>query len=162
MVYIGFSKNKSLLSRLLCFFTKAECSHCFFVFDLYGQGWVLQADWDGIVIDSLAKFQKRDDVVALAAVPELDDQDLAAAMQYLGDGYDYMGLLGGIFPLIGRWFKKKWNNPWSNSKALFCSEFVVAVLQNARFPGAEDLVPDQTTPQMLKDFLTEHYLNQEE
>lgn len=161
MIHVGFSTTNQLISRIIRWFTKATVSHCFFVFDLFGKGWVLQSDFFGVVILPLEKFQKSNTIIALAPIPELGEDDLARAMQELGGAYDFGGLLGGIFPIIGSWFKRKWKNPWENPSALFCSEFIVVSLQEASFPGADQLVASETTPEDLKDFLTAHYASQE-
>ena len=161
MVHIGFSTTNQLISRIIRFFTGSKVSHCFMLFELFEQAWVLEAGFFGISLKPLKKFQKSDTVVALVPVP-LAEEDVARAMQALGEKYDFGGLLGSIFPLIGKWFKQKWKNPWNNSKALFCSEFCLKSLQEAGFPGADQLDPASTTPQDLLDFLTAHYLNQGE
>jgi hypothetical protein len=161
VIYVGFSTTNQLISRIIRWFTKATTSHCFFVFDLFGKAWILQSDFFGVVVLPAEKFLKSNTLVAMAPIPELGEQDLARAMEHLGGAYDFGGLLGGIWPVIGRWFKKKWSNPWENPKALFCSEFVVTSLQMSGFPGADKLVASETTPEDLKHFLTEHYLNQE-
>lgn len=153
MIYIGFSTTNSLLSKIIRRFTKAEVSHTFFVFELYGRSWMLGSDWGGVVIEPMRKFVAKNTIKMLAPVPELHDEHMAMAMESLGDKYDYTGLLGGIFPMIGRLFRQKWNNPWNNSQALFCSELVAQVLRAADFPGSETLVPSETTPQDLKDLL---------
>jgi hypothetical protein len=74
-------------------------------------------------------------------------------MTSLGENYDFGGLIGGIFPQIGKWFKQKWKNPWANPKALICSEFITLTLQQSGFKGTEELDPTSITPEELKDFL---------
>lgn len=154
MIQVGFSTTHMYLSRIIRFFTKSECSHAFFVFDLFGKAWVLEAGFFGVTLLALEKFQKTNTVIALVPI-EATESDLEAAMEELGDRYDFGGLLGSFFVIVGRWFKKKWKNPWDAPKALFCSEFVVKALQANGYPGAENLVAADTTPQDLLDFLTE-------
>jgi hypothetical protein len=162
MNYVGFSTTNGLLSRLLRWITRAEVSHSFLVVELYGKAWYVGAEAQGVVMMPMEKYVKKNTIKALCEVPELNDEDLAVVMGHLGEAYDYGGLLGGIFPQIGRWFKQKWKNPWANPKALICSEFVTLALQEAGLSGAEKLDPPSVTPQDLLGFLTEHYLNQEE
>lgn len=160
MVYVGFSTTNAILSRFIRWVTKSEVSHTFLVFDLYGRAWVLEAGFFGVTMLPVDKFQKDNIIKTMAAIPEIGDEHIAKAMDDLGDRYDFGGLLGSAVVIVGRWFKRKWKNPWQDSKAMFCSEFVVTILQEAHFPDAELLEPSETTPQDLQDFLTRYYLNQ--
>lgn len=161
MNYVGFSTTNKIISRLIRWITKAQVSHTFLIVELYGKPWVVGAEFQGLMMMSVEKFQKDNMIKAVCRVPELTDEHLAVVMQDLGEAYDFGGLVGGIIPQIGRWFKQKWKNPWANSKAMICSEFVCLALQEAGLEGAETLDPTAVTPQELKDFLTEHNLNRE-
>lgn len=161
MNYVGFSTTNGLVSRLVRWFTKANVSHAFLIVELYGKGWYVGAEATGIVMMPIEKFQKNNMIKAVCKVPEMTDEDLSVVMESLGESYDYAGLLGGIFPQIGRWFKQKWKNPWANKKAMICSEFVTLALQEAEVKGAEDLDPTAVTPQDLKEFLLKHNLSKE-
>ena len=122
----------------------------------FGQKWLLEAQWNGVVVGSMKKFEKDNTVIELIPVPELTDADLAEALQEAGDAYDYGGLFGVVLTLIGKRLKKKWKNPWNNTKAVFCSELLVLALQKAKFPGIESLTASETTPEDLLNFLQEH------
>lgn len=153
MNYVGFSTTDKLISRLIRWVTKAQVSHTFLIVELYGKLWVVGAEFNGMTMMSVEKFQKNNMIKAVCEVPELTDVHVGKAMESLGVAYDFGGLLGGIFPQIGRWFKRKWKNPWNDQKALFCSEFLVLALQEAGLKGSEDLDPGAATPQDLLDFL---------
>ena len=161
MVYVGFSTTDSIVSKIIRWFTKSEVSHAFFVIDLLGRAWVLESGFHGVTLSPAEKFTAKNTIKYLAQVHELDEPDVATVMNDLGENYDFGGLFGSAFVVIGRWFKQKWRNPWADPKAMFCSEFVVKSLQECGFPGADQLVPQDTTPQDLKDFLMAHYMNQE-
>ena len=162
MIHVCFSTQpKNLLSRLVRWFTKSKASHSFLTFDALGRSWILESGVKGIVVLPLDKF--KDELVAAVQVPEISDEVLSKVMdEHLGLDYDFTGLFGMGINYLGRWFKAKWKNPWNNPGSMFCSEFVVETLQEAGFPGADKLVAADTSPQDLLDFLTEHYLNQEE
>ena len=83
------------------------------------------------------------------------DAGVREAGTWLGEWYDFTCLFGTIFPILGRWLKAKWKNPFNNSRALFCSEAVTKVPQVSKYPRSEFLVPENTTPQDLLVFLTE-------
>ena len=161
MNYVGFSTTNKLISRLIRWITRAEVSHTFLIVELYGQPWVAGAEFNGLVLMPVHKFQRNNTIKAVCKVPELTDKHLEKVMDSIGEAYDYGGLIGGIFPQIGRWLKQKWKNPWANPKAMICSEFVTMALQECKLKGAEGLDPVAVTPQELKDFLTEHNLNRE-
>jgi hypothetical protein len=161
MTYVGFSTTNGFFSRLLRWITKAKVSHAFLVTELHGTDWYIGAEAQGVVMMPMSRYQKRSIIKALDPLPELTDEGLVKVMQYLGEGYDYPGLLGGIFPVIGRWFKQKWKNPWDSSKTVICSELVTLALQEAGIKGADKLDPTAVTPQDLWDFLVEYRLNQE-
>jgi len=159
MNYVGFSTTNKIISRIIRWVTHSEVSHTFLAYQAFNRIWVLEAGFLGVSIVPLDKFKAKNNIVLMVPVRELSPDDLGAAMDQLGTAYDFGGLLGAIFPVIGHWFKRKWKNPWNNPKAMFCSELVVYSLQSAKFPGTEALVPADTSPQDLKDFFTEHYLN---
>jgi hypothetical protein len=73
-------------------------------------------------------------------------------VSHLGDVYDYKGLIGMAWVEIGRWLKRKWKNPWNDSKALFCSELVTQVLIDSEYPGSSGMDPTSMDPQMLLEF----------
>lgn len=158
MIYIGFSTNpKNPLSRIIRWFTKSQVSHCFIIFRMFGKDWILESGAKGVVVLPMSKLGGV--MKAAVAIPELAPDDLGKVMENdLGDNYDYGGLFGMAVHIIGRWFKTKWRNPWNDSRAMFCSEFVVQALQQCKFQGADQLEAANTTPQDLLDFLTEHYV----
>lgn len=158
MISIAFSTQpRNLLSRLVRWFTKSKTSHAFIIFEAMGRAWILESGVKGVVVLPLDKF--RDQMVAVVPVPDLTDEELSKVMdEYLGRDYDFTGLFGMTFNYIGRWLKAKWRNPWNNSRAMFCSELCVKALQESGFPGADQLVAADTSPQDLLDFLTEHYV----
>jgi hypothetical protein len=153
MVYVGFTTTDSLLSRVIRYFTKSDVSHSFMAFELFGKLWILEAGISGVVILPWERLPKDSRIVDYFEIDGIMPKDLVSAMDNLGSSYDFTGLFGFIFPIVGRWLKKKWHNPWNNSKSLFCSEFVTSTLQSCNFPGAESLIPSDTSPSDLRDFL---------
>ena len=136
---IGFSTTKAWVSRLIRFFTGAAVSHAWLLyFDVeFGREMVLEATLEGVRIVPLDVFQKQNVVVKIA----LPRKDLAAGLlkagELLGERYDFFGLFGMLWVLIGHWLKRKWHNPWNTSQAMFCSEFVAQVLKWSDYPGTD-------------------------
>lgn len=156
---IGFSTPKKFnpVSWLVRKLTGSVCSHAFFIYwDLdYEADIVMEAHELGFRHVPLDHFSRQNDIVA-SFTPRLDISPglKFVALEYLGGPYDWGGLIGSAIVLLGRWLRKKWDNPLASAKAVFCSEAVVIALQKAGYPGAEALVPRDTSPQDLLVFFT--------
>jgi hypothetical protein len=101
-----------------------------------------------------AWFKKRNKIVAEFPIECPNAEAIVTTCaSFLGEQYDYTGLLGGIVVSVGRWFKKKWHNPWGNPWLNTCSESMVRGLKAAPYPGSEKLNVEDTDPQTLMEFL---------
>jgi hypothetical protein len=156
-IRIGFTTDtNSLVSRLVRWLTRSECSHAIFIY--FDQDWgvdmVLEASDVGFREIPLSNFLKKNTLVR-TCVPKvpLEEGLKYVALTYLGTTFDYTGLLGNGPILLGRWLKRKWNNPWNTPGSVFCSEAVVVAMQQVEYPGAETLVPMNTSPQDLLEFM---------
>lgn len=154
---IGFSTSKSLASVAIRWFTKSKVSHTYLVVEgsMFGIPMVLQASTGGFEVISHTKFSKDNEIVTEIPINASDEGFKKSAL-WLGQNYDFGGLFGSAIVIIGRWFKRRWKNPWQSSKALFCSEYIVRWLQESDVPGAEDMDPSATNPEDLLDFLSTH------
>lgn len=116
---------------------------------------VLQSsdDTGGFHLMTYAVFKQKNQVVAMFELGDLANVGLQTASLKLGHRYDYLGLFGMAWVLLGRWLKRKWRNPWESSKALTCAEAVVYILQESDYPGARMLDPSSVTPQDILDFI---------
>ena len=154
-VKIGFSTNPTnLLSKVIRFFSNSPVSHAFFIADWDGTEVMVEAHWNGLRVLDFKQW-KRDKPTQLVAViePRVSLQKgFDSIIPYLGQPYDFGGLFGMAFVMVGRWLKKKWANPWNSNKALFCSEIVAQVLTWERYPGWTSLPADDITPDDLFDF----------
>lgn len=161
-ISIGFSTNpKSWISRAIRWFTKSQYSHAFLVVtDVPGLGeFIVQADTGGVEVTSFHRFDFEKNPMLKQIVPHADlAPALRECMNLLNDSYDFAGLFGMVW--VKLWwiiFKKRLKNVFHiDRKAFFCSAFVTKVLQTAKWPGADQLVPEETDPQQLADFLDAH------
>ncbi len=160
MISICFSTDpKSWVSRIIRWFTKSKFSHVFLFVtnDPILGDYVLQADTDGVEVTSPARFNFNKNPILKQIIPQSDLRPaIKSCLSLLNDQYDFGGLLGMAFVEL-QWhlFKRKIANPLHfNKNAFFCSAFVVKVLQEAKWPGADSLVPENTDVQMLADFLS--------
>jgi len=147
----GFNPFSWLVLKL----TKSTASHAFFVY--YDEDWdtdmVMDAHEEGFRILPLTQFEKKNVIVAtFHPVVSIEVGVKFVALTFLGTPFDFGGLFGTAFVLLGRWLKRKWHNPLQSARSVFCSEAAVVALQKSGYPGAEKLVPQDTTPQDLLQF----------
>jgi hypothetical protein len=159
MVFVGFSTPRrwNPLSALIRAMMKSKASHAWLLVEdpLFELRLVLEAHSTGFRLISLAEFVKDNKVVALVEPAHPIEPGLPEAGGWLGDEFDVLGLFGIFLTLVGRWFARRaWRNPFTSSRALFCSEAVVRVLKAAHYPGAGRLGNETTTPADLLAFLS--------
>ncbi len=155
---IGFSTDPhSWVSKLIRWFTKSKYSHAFVVlpYEPYFGPCVMQADSGGVEVTTWKRFDFTKNPLLRQVTPPMDLLPaVLACADMLNDAYDYKGLGGMVWvEFWWRIFKKRVSNPLHSGTALFCSAFVVKVLQAASWPGAAALDPNSTDAQMLSDFL---------
>lgn len=150
---VGFSTNNTIISRLIRWLTKATCSHTFLLVDFAAKQLVLEAADSGFRIIAYDQFLNSNTVTDLVEPKVNLDKAIEDAEEWLGKPYDYVGLFGFLWVLIGRALKRHWSNPLHGSKALFCSEVNTKIIQNAGWPGADKLDPTATSPYDLLLFM---------
>lgn len=153
MISVGFSTGNDWISKIIRFFTRSPASHTFIKFDLYGKEWVIEAGMFGVVIVPMTKWIRTSQLVAMYPLPEAQPEAVVKAMEDLGTPYDFGGLVGFIGPMVAKWFKLKWKNPFSSSKAMVCSDLVIRTLQEIGIEGADQFDPENTTPEDVRLFL---------
>jgi len=155
-IWVGFSRDNSFLSWLIRKVTKGPASHCFLILsaDLTPLRceMILEASAFGVRLIPLERFKRRNTVVGTWTSAD-SKYDLLAALATmsadLGDVYDYGGLFGMAWVVIGRWLRKKWQNPLHAAHTLFCSELVDTFLRAALVQGADGLPASSWEPNDL-------------
>ena len=151
---IAYSHGNSILPRLIRWFTRSDVNHCLFLVEEGGVELVIGADWNGLVVQTRANFEKRG--VTIKYVPPLLenlDEHIPELLRMLDTPYDYTGLVGMIPVEIARfWFHKRIHNPLHSRAALFCSETAAKFLKMIKYKGAEVLDPPSVDPGFLKDW----------
>lgn len=148
MIKVGFSRSESIIGKVIRWFTKSEVNHTFIVFTLGGYEWVLEASWFGVYIIPYERYVLHANVTHLFEIEDAKLNDMAM-LRFIGAGYDYAGLVGMAWVMLGRALRKTWRNPWQSTKASFCSEMVASLLIEAKHPGAKELDPRATSPEDL-------------
>lgn len=156
MILIGFSTvPQNPFSRLIRAMTGSRVSHAWLLDTegFHGVEVVIEATDVGFRLIPFDVFKKQNEVVATFTPPLSLEPGVRVAARWLGERYDFAGLFATSVVLLGRWLKRRWRNPVHSSDALFCSEAVVRVLQASGYPEADKLVPEDTTPEDLLEFL---------
>jgi len=157
MVFVGFSTPRrwNPLSALIRAMMSSRTSHAWLLVEdpIFDLRLVLEAHSTGFRLVSFANFVRDNKVVAIVAPAHSLEAGLPAAGGWLGGEFDLLGLFGIFLTLVARWFRRRrWRNPFTSSRALFCSEAVVRVLKAAHHPGAGRFGTETTTPQQLLAF----------
>lgn len=153
MIRVGFSTSRTPVSWAIRRLTRSEVSHCFFIADLWGVACVLEATERGFVASPVSEFSKAHRIVTVCDLEVEDAPTLQQAVELLGRPYDFLGLAGFLWVLLGRKLGRSWSNPARSEQRLFCSEAIVRVLHKIEYPGATYLDPEQVSPQDLLVFL---------
>jgi hypothetical protein len=150
-VRIGYSTTGSILSRIIRFFAPGRATHTFIVFwdPAFAQDMILEAGWLGIVIKSLKAAREDREIVAILRPPQPVDDGLIFAAQWLGERYDYLGLVGMAGVLFWRRFGRRARNWLHSGHALFCSDAAALLMQKGGYQGAESLDPACCDPPAL-------------
>lgn len=154
---LGFSTPKKFnpISWIVRKFTKSRCSHTWFVYyDMdFEMDMVMEAHELGFRLIPYSRFEKHNQVVAIITPKTSLDAGLKWSAEWLGTAYDFAGLIGMAWVIIGRMLKKKWKNPLQVSHAMFCSEMAVTAMKKSLYPNAGSLNQHETSPEDLLDFL---------
>lgn len=156
IVWVGFSTHKKHpISKLIRWLTKSKASHTWLMFydKVFDTPLVMEATTEGLRLIPYDIFVTHNEIVDVIN-PGVDlTPGLRALTPILGSRYDFSGLLGMTIVLVGRWFKRKWRNPCHSTSTMFCSEFVVRVLQASGDTRTASTEADMTSPQDLYNLL---------
>ena len=152
---IGFSTSTAWYSDIIRRATRAKVSHTFLLLTLWGREVVLEEGVFGWSMRTRENFERSGNRIVEVVKPEVPiDVAVRQSLDWLGQRYDYAGLVGMAWVMFCRWLHKKVRNPLASHHAMFCSEANTRILQIAQYPGAERLNPSTTTPEDLLTFLS--------
>jgi hypothetical protein len=142
-IYVGFSTPKrwNPLSWAIRRATSSAASHAWLLVDdpVFKVRLVVEAGVTGFRIESLARFERTNAIVAIVEPAHPLDAGMPETARWLGEKFDGMGLAGMAWVLFGRlFFDRRWRNPFRSVKDLFCSEAVVRTLLEAGYPEAAE------------------------
>lgn len=156
MVTLLFSTSKGLLSGVIRWVLQSTVSHVAVLYrdqtmDLQV---VLEANERGYTLTAYDVWLRRNKLVRSIHVNADLNAGLRAVARSMGEDYDYGGLFGMAFVLLGRRLKRIWSNPFQSRKALFCSEAAVKILQAGGCADVRNAVPETTSPEDLLQLLS--------
>lgn len=153
---IVFSTGNGFVSRAIRWLTRSKASHVSIVYyDVdFERDMLMEATGDGFHMVSFEKFKSKNKIVGVYEPKYSLEKGLKVAAEKLGEKYDFGGLFGMLWVLLGRWLRRKWYNPLQSNQALFCSEAVADIFADSAYPSFE-LIPSRTDPQDLIEFLEE-------
>ncbi len=159
VIRVGFStRRRNILSWFIRKVTKSPVSHTWLLLEgsFFGHDMVLEAGHQGYMPIPYEVFSRTCDVVAIKTPKYSLEEGVVQQIPEIGSDYDYPGLFGGFFVMLGRWLRVKVKNPFQSSKALFCSEAIMDGMKRSGYPGTEHLNPSDVTPSdLLKFFQSE-------
>jgi hypothetical protein len=150
--YLIGSTSDAWISKTIMRATSSPFSHCTILFHDADLGWtLLDAGWTGLHKVPLKKWLERGGRVV--EMYEFPGYDLRGAMfspgiqNLITEGYDWLGLLGGIGVLVRR---ALWGKPGINvmqdPKKAYCSEVSAIACLEAKIPLRLDCDPAACDP----------------
>jgi len=145
-----FSTASGIISWLIRKLQGADISHCAIGTSMHGVPVVIEDTVGGVRIYPRARWEKSHKLVReFEFIPNMED-GLRHSIGHVGDAYDYAGLFGYVWVLLGRWLRKKWKNPFARANSAVCSEFILEMDPERKLvPEWEGLDPSSVTPRDL-------------
>jgi hypothetical protein len=148
-ITVIFTTSGGLLSWLIRKITGGDVSHCAIGTSVHGVPVIIEDTAGGVRIYPRKRWESGRKIVReYSFIPRMED-GLKVAIQRVGDSYDYVGLVGMLWVMLGRWLRKKWRNPLAKAGSAWCSEFVVRMDVDHQIPEWEGLDPETVTPRDL-------------
>lgn len=140
--------------RLTRWLTRSDVNHCFLLFesDLWGGWWAVNVDQNGIDILPAEKVVPQYSFVRYYAYQFPLKEGLAKSRSYIGTSYDWFGVFHlGVKLFFWKFLRLKILDPIQDLSRLFCSEFVMKVLKDAKVVGSEDYLASEATPRDVQE-----------
>lgn len=119
---ILFTKNNSIVSRLIRRVTGEPVSHC--VVDC--GGWIIHSNFLGVHVELIQSFEKSSEIVFECGIPYDTQRVMSALAAHEGAMYDFGGMaylgLKCLFPFLPK------KNLWQHTGMYLCTEWVTEIL----------------------------------
>jgi hypothetical protein len=155
-VLIAFTTSNAIYAKVLRWLMRARVHHCLMFLELeeFGGWMALEIDEDGVHVVHPNRALKRITKMECYETDYNLSAGIAALSGYIGKGYDWKGLLWGVWRLVlWRLFGYISKKALQDTSRMFCSEFVTAVVKRSGIPGTDSLEPASTWPPLLRDVI---------
>lgn len=153
-IRIGFTRDSGPISKLIRWFTSGRVSHVIILNNEDGVEYVYEAWWSGFTKTPWEKWDRKDTLFSCPTPKVSLDAAEEDIKSWVGRRYGYMGLFYQIPVNFFRVLRLKLHAPFSNSRALICSEAGARVLKKCGYPPhPEKLEPEVTSPEALLDYM---------
>jgi hypothetical protein len=154
---IIFTAPPTLLHKIIQWFTGSVYTHVMLGYtdSFWGGKWTAAADLDGVRLYQATQTCK---YVAAEYRCKFDPtMGITAASKYINQSYDFWDLFAiGWTKLVWRLFKRKVRNPWHDSNAQICSEFVTRFLKGCGLSDVVNWDVEATTPGDVQAYCDRH------
>ena len=146
-------KRWTLMSRLIRWFTNSKVSHaCIGGINIAGVPVLLGAGAKGVIPEVRAHYELTD-IIVEEYEAEVEDDRVRQVVEELNTKYDFAGVFGfGLMILAWRWFRLRIRKPFTSSRAVWCSEFVM----HLRLPAWVGMAPENTSAEELRRLCEQH------
>jgi hypothetical protein len=154
-LFVGFTTNECWISRAIRWFTKSPRSHAYLHFAADSIDIVFEAAWDGFRMAPLSDRGMCWTEIEVTKFVNVT-KAFATCNGWWMTPYDYRGLFGEAWVMLGRWLGRTWRNPLASPHAMYCSEAALYVLQaswNPPLPPALATDPRSVDPGELLQLL---------
>lgn len=150
MICIGFSRGRSVRSKLIRWATGTEWSHVWIEYPshVWGGRWVAHSAENGVVkVPAEPYLASCETVKRFEAQVDLT-KGLRACREFVGRDYDYKVIWNALLLVVHRWTSWKWLLGLASRdiSRMTCSEFVATILKKAGLPEARGMEPEFITP----------------
>ena len=142
-----FTASNTWVGRAIRWFTNSPTSHVMIGFNcpMLRADVTVDADIRGVAL--MPAYKTRNNVVAEFSCPEHVRQVLPSVTRYLGERYDFAGLVWAVWPaVLWRWLRVKVKHPLRHTKEVKCSELVSTLFKEAKLPGTAEWDPEMVSP----------------
>jgi hypothetical protein len=147
-VSIVFYNGNSWVSKVIKWFTRSKVNHVALTYDSqdWGGEMTIEAAANGVICHKSTRKPSCEFVITDIEAFE----KIKTIVSYLGEFYDYIGILKfGIVLLWWKIFKKRIRKPLRSTNGQFCSELVARYMQS--LPGVIIKNPQWVSPGDLLD-----------
>lgn len=165
-ILFAVTTSDALYSKILRWAMRSNINHSLILYESkeWGDWWAIEINERGVNKVPIDKLTRIGYIECYECSVDLWPA-MRATKDFVGERYDWLGLLGGLLKLIiYRLFRKVIKEPIHKDDRLFCSEYVAHIMYHAGLPGAGKVDglgqipntvawrPETVSPEYLQNF----------